>query len=103
MFDRAIQSAFVCLRCQSRLLRQQTAYPSSVRIRRPEPAARWQSTVVARVEEEDDDNDDHKKEDEDSETRHNRSETSHPMPGPTSKWKKPSLDQHRGAYRKFHP
>ena len=103
MFDRAIQSAFICLRCQSRLLRQQTACPSSVRIRRPKSAARWQSTVVARVEEEDDDNDDHKKEDEDAETRHNRSEIPHPMPGPTSKWKKPSLEQHRGAYRKFHP
>jgi hypothetical protein len=103
MFDRAIQSAFICLRCQSHLLRQQTACPSSVRIRRPKSAARWQSTVVARVEEEDDDNDDHKKEDEDAEARHNRSEIPHPMFGPTSKWKKPSLEQHRGAYRKFHP
>lgn len=103
MFDRAIQSAFICLRCQSRLLHQQTARPSSVRLRQPKSAARWQSTVVARVEEEDDDNDDHKKEDEDAETRHNRSDIPHPMPEPTSKWKKPSLDQHKGAYRKFHP
>jgi hypothetical protein len=103
MFDRAIQSAFICLRCQSRLLRQQTASSSSVRIRRPKTAARWQSTVVARVEEEDDDNDGHKLEDEEAETRPNRSDIPRPMSGLTSQWKKPSLDQHRGAYRKFHP
>src|SRR4051794_38044052 len=103
MFDRAIQSAFICLRCQSRLLRQQTVCPSSIHLRRPKSAARCQSTVVARVEEEDDDNDDDKMEDEDAETRHNRSDIPHPMPGPTSIWKKPNLDQHKGAYRKFHP
>jgi hypothetical protein len=101
MFDKTFQTAFVCLRCQSRLLRKQPTYSSAAaaRLRRPKAAARWQSSAVARVEEDDDDNGYRAQEDEGLEVR---------SPGPESlflrpKGRKTNLDSYRGAYRKFHP
>lgn len=105
MFDKAVQTAFVCLRCQSRLLRPRPTRSSLVRLRRPKDAARWQSTAVARVEEEEeqeaqqDNNGEVAHEDGDFENRHNGADPLELRPRRERK----GSDQYRTAYRTFRP
>jgi hypothetical protein len=99
MFDRAVQTAFVCLRCESRLLRQRPACSSLVRLRRPKPTARWQSTAAARVEDEDDNNEDRSQEEE-FDTKHSSSDSLHVM---RKSRKEGPPSQYNIAYRKFRP
>ena len=116
MFDRAVQSAFICLRCQSRLLSRQSTCSSSIGLRRLNSVARWQSTAVARVEEEDDDNEGHSHEDrgdndnkglseenEELDIRQTSSDILRLMPKEMSNGTKQRTDHYQGAYRKFHP
>ena len=59
MFSRTSKGAFICLRCQSRLLRQSLLYPISNNAWPFPTARRLQSTAAVRIEEEEDEYEDH--------------------------------------------
>ena len=113
MFERSFQTAFICLRCQSRLLHQQKASPLSVRRQRHKSAARWQSTAVARVEEEDEDIEDpspekerddeapsHADQDQGQDVKNGTPQT---LPKEMTNWWRAETHRFETGYRKFHP
>ena len=99
MFDKAFQTAFICLRCRSRLPRPQPTRSLSDALRRSNSAARRQSTVAASVEEDEDDKYDHPQEDGELGISHSTSDSLRIAP----KRRKGTANQYHGAYKKFHP